>query len=141
VVNLTRELRLEYARQGIRVNALCHGFYQRGPDRGGRREKGPALFLASAASDYMAAQTLVTDGGCRQITGHLIPRDSHAAPIPEDRIRRQHVIPDDESRCPPYSCILRRPSTVPPRSRANHAAGAEAQAVQFPIEYECLFVL
>lgn len=28
VVNLTRELGLEYAQQGIQVNALCPGFYR-----------------------------------------------------------------------------------------------------------------
>jgi NAD(P)-dependent dehydrogenase (short-subunit alcohol dehydrogenase family) len=86
VVNLTRELGLEYARQGIQVNALCPGFYQTSLSRGAIDDprvraaitafipmgriaeaaeiKGPALFLASAASDYMTGQTLVTDGGC-----------------------------------------------------------------------------
>jgi NAD(P)-dependent dehydrogenase (short-subunit alcohol dehydrogenase family) len=34
VVNLTRELGLEYARQGIQVNALCPGFYQTSLSRG-----------------------------------------------------------------------------------------------------------
>jgi NAD(P)-dependent dehydrogenase (short-subunit alcohol dehydrogenase family) len=84
VVNLTRELGLQYAKQGIQVNALCPGFYRTrlgafdDPDTVARVEafipmgriaeaaeiKGPALFLASAASDYMTGQTLVTDGGC-----------------------------------------------------------------------------
>ena len=34
MVNLTRELGLEYARQGIQVNALCPGFYQTSVSRG-----------------------------------------------------------------------------------------------------------
>jgi NAD(P)-dependent dehydrogenase (short-subunit alcohol dehydrogenase family) len=33
-VNLTRELGLQYAKQGIQVNALCPGFYQTNLSRG-----------------------------------------------------------------------------------------------------------
>lgn len=84
VVNLTRELGLEYATRGIQVNALCPGFYRTrlgaydDPDflaavtgftpMGRVAEaseiRGPALFLASPASDFMTGQTLVVDGGC-----------------------------------------------------------------------------
>jgi len=84
VVNLTRELGLEYATRGIQVNALCPGFYRTklGPydDPGflaaitaftpmgrvadAREIRGPALFLASPASNFMTGQTLVVDGGC-----------------------------------------------------------------------------
>jgi NAD(P)-dependent dehydrogenase (short-subunit alcohol dehydrogenase family) len=84
VVNLTRELGLEYATYGIQVNALCPGFYRTrlGPYEDpefvatleafipmGRISeaadiKAPALFLAAPASDYMTGQTLVVDGGC-----------------------------------------------------------------------------
>ena len=84
VVNLTRELGLEYAPMGINVNAICPGFYR--TDLGGGSDdpefvqavetfvplgrmaepeelKGTAIYLASEASDYMCGQVIVTDGG------------------------------------------------------------------------------
>ncbi len=84
VVNLTRELGLEYAPLGINVNAICPGFYR--TNLGGGSDdpnfvkrvkefvpmgkmaepedlKGTAIYLASEASDYMCGQTIVTDGG------------------------------------------------------------------------------
>jgi NAD(P)-dependent dehydrogenase (short-subunit alcohol dehydrogenase family) len=86
VVNLTRELGLQYAGSGIQVNALCPGFVRTGLSGGvyddpeflarlraqvpmGRvaepaELRGALLMLASAASDYMTGQTLVVDGGC-----------------------------------------------------------------------------
>jgi len=84
VVNLTRELGLQYAEAGIQVNALCPGFYKTGLRRGldadiderrlafvpmrrvadAAEIRGPAIFLASPASNYMTGQTLVVDGGC-----------------------------------------------------------------------------
>jgi NAD(P)-dependent dehydrogenase (short-subunit alcohol dehydrogenase family) len=79
VVNLTREMALQYADKGIQVNALCPGIFQtetrpRDPAAGiaytpmgrlGRVEEiaGATLFLASSASDFMTGQTLVIDGG------------------------------------------------------------------------------
>lgn len=79
VVNLTREMALQYADKGIQVNALCPGIFQtenrpRDPaaaiaytpmGRLGRPDeiKGATLFLASAASDFVTGTTLVIDGG------------------------------------------------------------------------------
>ncbi len=79
VVNLTREMALQYADKGIQVNALCPGIFQtetrpRDPAAGiaytpmgrlGRVKEiaGATLFLASSASDFMTGQTLVIDGG------------------------------------------------------------------------------
>ncbi len=85
VVNLTRELGLEYGPFGINVNGICPGFFATGMGNGAfgdpdfvrtvsavtalgrvgqpREMKGAAIFLASAASDYMCGHMLVMDGG------------------------------------------------------------------------------
>lgn len=85
VVNLTRELGLQYAGDNIQVNAICPGFFSTrladgiydDPDfvasasaftpmgRIARAEeiRGTAIFLASSASDFMTGQTVVLDGG------------------------------------------------------------------------------
>ena len=86
VVNLTRELALQYAPYNIQVNAICPGFFRTrlangaydNPDfvqaitaftpmgRIAEAEeiKGTALYLASDASNFNAGLMLVTDGGC-----------------------------------------------------------------------------
>ncbi len=85
VVNLTRELAVLWARRGVRVNALCPGFFQteltdelfdsdggqkyllqRTPmGRNGQRDEldGALLFLCSDASRFVTGQSLIVDGG------------------------------------------------------------------------------
>lgn len=85
VVGFTRALSLEWARSGVQVNALGPGFVEtemlasatadeatakflkRGTPQGRWAQPdemaGPAVFLASRASDFMTGQLLVVDGG------------------------------------------------------------------------------
>jgi NAD(P)-dependent dehydrogenase (short-subunit alcohol dehydrogenase family) len=85
VINLTRELALQWARKGVRVNALCPGWFPSEMTEGmesdeasqrfvqlnsplprmGRVEEldGPLLLLASEAGSFMTGTSIVVDGG------------------------------------------------------------------------------
>jgi hypothetical protein len=85
VVNLTRELALQWARKGVRVNALCPGWFPSEmtagmesddasqafvrantpiPRMGGEHElDGALLLLASDAGSFITGQSLLVDGG------------------------------------------------------------------------------
>ncbi len=86
VLALSRELGVEFARQGVRVNALCPGpvdtpllreLFAKDPERAARRLvhvpmgrfgkpeelAAGALFLASDESSFMTASTFLLDGG------------------------------------------------------------------------------
>jgi len=86
VLSLSRELGVEFARKGVRVNALCPGpvdtpllreLFASDPEKAQRRLvhvpvgrfaeareiAAAALFLASDESSYVTASTFMVDGG------------------------------------------------------------------------------
>jgi len=86
VLALSRELGVEFARRGVRVNALCPGpvdtpllreLYANDPEEAARRMvhvpmgrfaeavelANAALFLASDEASYVTASTFLVDGG------------------------------------------------------------------------------
>ena len=85
VVNLTRELAVQWARKGVRVNALCPGWFpsemtaEMQDDAGSQRFvqqnspiprmgeshelDGALLLLASDAGSFVTGQSIIVDGG------------------------------------------------------------------------------
>ena len=85
VVNLTRELALQFARRGVRVNALCPGWFPSELTAGmesdegaqrfitqntpiprmgeGHELDGALLLLATPAGAFLTGQSLIVDGG------------------------------------------------------------------------------
>jgi NAD(P)-dependent dehydrogenase (short-subunit alcohol dehydrogenase family) len=84
VVNLTRELALQFARRNVRVNALCPGWFPSEMTEGMQDESaqafirangpmprmgeeheldGALLLLAGSAGTFLTGQSVIVDGG------------------------------------------------------------------------------
>ena len=104
VLALSRELGVEFARRGVRVNALCPGpvdtpllqeLFAKDPEKAARRLvhlpmgrfaeareiASAALFLASDESSYVTASTFLVDGG---LSGAYVTPESSDAGVARD---------------------------------------------------------
>lgn len=83
VVNLTREMAVEYGSHNIQINAICPGFHRTGLGNSNDPEfirlmkshtpagrvaepselQGTVIYLASSASDFTCGSVIVVDGG------------------------------------------------------------------------------
>jgi 3-oxoacyl-[acyl-carrier protein] reductase len=115
LLNLGRQLNVDFGRQGIRSNIICPGWIVGTPEDADRVATDPflrpkaellqtvgragrpidvaraALFLASAESSFIAGETLVVDGGLT-ITSHF-----EVQPLLEDYYRQLFGAPGDMS--------------------------------------------
>jgi NAD(P)-dependent dehydrogenase (short-subunit alcohol dehydrogenase family) len=106
LINLTRQMAIDYGRQGVRVNALCPGrivtegkvaFLEANPDEVRRQQytyllgrpgtmrecANAALFLASDESSFVTGHALMVDGG---LTAQL---QDAAAKFVEEQVLRE----------------------------------------------------
>ncbi|MBM4029707.1 MAG: SDR family oxidoreductase [Planctomycetes bacterium] len=111
LINLSRQLNLDFGRQGIRSNLICPGWIINDPARAEKVAADPllrikaellqtvgragrpddiaraALFLASEDASFIAGAVLVVDGGLTILGGHEIQ------PLLEERYRRLFALP------------------------------------------------